>query len=174
MKLIRAKKISYGAKRSKSKDVLYIVIHGTGNKGDTAKNNCDYYAKRNNRHAGAHIYVDRQGKSLRSIPLNRVAYAVGGNHKTGYAGEAMYYGKCNNQNSVSIELCDILDKYPSKKQIKALADTIKYVRRYCPKATTVIRHWDVNGKKCPYGFCGVINTKYRQLVKEVRSYGIDI
>jgi N-acetylmuramoyl-L-alanine amidase CwlA len=54
-----------------------------------------------------------------------------------------------NANSVSIELCDNLNKDPSSAQIKAVKKCIKYIRKYCPNATKVIRHFDVTGKHCP-------------------------
>ena len=43
-----AKKLSYGGKRP-YKDIKYIVIHFTANKGDTAKNNAVFYAEGNTR-----------------------------------------------------------------------------------------------------------------------------
>ena len=55
-----AKKISYGGKRN-CKDIRYIVIHFTANKGDTAKNNADYFSTGNERMAGAHFFVDKKG-----------------------------------------------------------------------------------------------------------------
>lgn len=51
--------------------------------------------------------MDKQGEIWRSIPMNRIAYAVGGFYsQSGGAGAGAYYGKCTNANSVSIELCD--------------------------------------------------------------------
>ena len=38
-----AKSVSYGSKRSTS-SIKFIVIHFTGNDGDSAKNNADYFA----------------------------------------------------------------------------------------------------------------------------------
>ena len=59
-----AKSISYNSKKRSRKDVKYIVIHYTGNTGDTAKNNADYYATGNTREAGAHFFVDKLQFSL--------------------------------------------------------------------------------------------------------------
>ena len=147
-----AKSISYSPTKRNRKDVKYIVIHYTGNSNDTAKNNADYYATGNTRLAGAHFFVDKQGNIARSITLNRTAWAVGGGKyndcKT--TGGGGYYGKCTNFNSVSIELCSSTDKEPySKEQAAAVKRLIKYIRKYCPNANTVIRHFDVNGKHCP-------------------------
>ena len=79
--LIQAKPISYGGIRSLS-NVKYIVIHYTGNNGDTAKNNCDFYKNHNTRSAGAHYYADRSGSVYQSIPINRTAWSVGGFYTT--------------------------------------------------------------------------------------------
>lgn len=67
-----AKSISYGNKRPLS-NIKYIVIHYTGNKGDTAQNNLDYFANGNTRQAGAHFFVDKKGNVGKSIPMNRTA-----------------------------------------------------------------------------------------------------
>ncbi|MCM1245971.1 MAG: N-acetylmuramoyl-L-alanine amidase, partial [Roseburia sp.] len=61
-----AKSISYGAVRNR-KNVYYIVIHYTGNKKDTAKNNAVYFATSNTRPAGAHFFVDKQGEIWKSV-----------------------------------------------------------------------------------------------------------
>lgn len=156
-----AKKISYGEKRN-LKNVYYIVFHYTGNKGDTAKNNANYFATSNTRAAGAHFFMDKQGEIWRSIPMNRVAYAVGGNQKTGKKGEAEYYGKCTNKNSVSIELCDCINDVNWTQMVMA-RKLAKYIQKKCPNAKTIIRHWDVNGKDCPMPMTGADNAKWRHL-----------
>jgi N-acetylmuramoyl-L-alanine amidase CwlA len=160
MKMIKknAKSISYGGKRSLN-NIKYIVIHYTGNKGDTALNNLDYFANGNTRQAGAHFFVDKAGKIGKSIAMNRIAWAVGGNHKSGRKGEAAYYQKCTNANSVSIELCDMCVK-TNWEQMLATRKLVKYIQSKCPNAKTVIRHWDVNGKECPAPFVGTSNEKW--------------
>ena len=160
MKMIKknAKSISYGGKRSLN-NIKYIVIHYTGNKGDTALNNLDYFANGNTRQAGAHFFVDKAGKIGKSIAMNRIAWAVGGNHKSGRKGEAAYYQKCTNANSVSIELCDMCVK-TNWEQMLATRKLVKYIQSKCPNAKTVIRHWDVNGKECPAPFIGTSNEKW--------------
>lgn len=161
-----AKSISYSGVKRKRKDVKYIVIHYTGNKGDTAKNNAIYFATNNTREAGAHFFVGPKGAVWRSIPMNRTAWAVGGDQRCGKSGEATYYDKCTNANSVSIELCDCLTSYTSK-QAKSVKKLIKYIRRYCPNAKTIIRHWDVNGKNCPAPMTGKNNAMWEKFKKEI-------
>lgn len=149
MKKILAKSISYSSDIRDRRDVKAIVIHYTGNIGDTARNNCIYFRDSNTRQAGAHFFIDRKGDYYKSIKMERTAWAVGGDHRSGRSGEAKYYGVYTNGNTVSIELCDIVDKYPSKKQIEATKKVIKHIRKYCPNVRKVIRHFDVNGKLCP-------------------------
>lgn len=160
MKMIKknAKNISYGGKRSLN-NIKYIVIHYTGNKGDTALNNLDYFANGNTRQAGAHFFVDKKGKVGKSIAMSRTAWAVGGDHRSGRKGEAAYFCKCTNANSVSIELCDMCLK-TNWEQMYATRKLVKYIQSKCPNAKTVIRHWDVNGKECPAPFVGTSNEKW--------------
>lgn len=165
MKTLKAKPISYGNKRDK-KTVRYIAIHGTGNKGDTAIANASFFAYRNARYAGAHFFVDRAGKVVKSVPMNYVAWAVGGKKYPGTKGGA-YYGLCKNANSVSIELCDIVDKEPSEKQIKATRKLIAYIKKQCPNVDHIIRHYDVTGKLCPASMVSPTAwTKFKDEIKK--------
>ncbi len=148
---IPAKPISYSSAKRDKRDVKYIVIHYTGVKGDTARNEGIYFASGNTRQAGAHFFIDRKGEIVKSVNLNRTAWSVGGDKYPSCAktGGGKYYKIVTNYDSVSIELCDIVDKYPSEKQIQAVKKCIKYIRKYCKNAKTIVRHFDVNGKACP-------------------------
>ena len=159
-----AKSVSYGGKRDR-KSVKYIVIHYTGNKGDTAKNNADYFATSNTRKAGAHFFVDKKGEVWKSIKMNRIAWAVGGKFSTSN-GAGSYYGKCANANSVSIELCDCT-KDVSWDQMLAVRKLVQYIQKWCPNAKTIIRHWDVNGKDCPAPMTGKNNKKWKHLYNKI-------
>lgn len=152
-----AKKISYGGKRNLS-EIKYIVIHYTGNKGDTAKNNADYFATGNTRQAGAHFFVDKKGIIYKSVNMSRIAWAVGGLY-TLSNGAGAYYGKCTNSNSISIELCDCCIK-TNWEQMLATRQLIQHIQKKCPNARTVIRHWDVNGKNCPASMTGTDNERW--------------
>ena len=162
---IPAKSISYGGTR-KLKDVKYIVIHYTANKGDTARANCNYFRYTNTRSAGAHFFVDRSGEVIKSIEMKRIAWSVGG-YFTQRDGAGKYYKICTNSNSVSIELCDIVDKYPSKAQVEAVRKLVKRIQKHCPNAKTVIRHWDVNGKQCPATMAGTGNQTWLRFKREI-------
>ena len=140
----KAKAISFDKSvRDKKKTVKYIVIHNTGNNGDTAKNNVDYFASWNDREAGAHFFIDQDGLIGRSIPMNNVAWAVGDK------GKGRLKNVVTNYNSISIELCDIVKKEPSEKMMLSVALLIRYITEYCPNATMIVRHYDVTGKECP-------------------------
>lgn len=137
---------NYGGVR---KNIKYIVIHYTGNDGDTAKNNGKYF-KNNVVKASAHYFVD-DDIIVQSVPDNRIAWSVGGSKWNNNGGK--YYGKCTNSNSISIELCDVVKNgkvYPSKKTIEnAIELTKELMKKYDIDADHVIRHYDVNGKTCP-------------------------
>lgn len=168
MKYIKAKPISYGGKRSK-KDVKGIAIHFTGNVGDTAMGNASYFHRSgdgNTRAAGAHFFVDQQGNAVKSIAMNLIAWAVGDWEGTANGGGSLH-GTYGNYNTVSIELCDIATKNPSKAMIKAVKKTIKYIRRYCPNAEIVCRHWDISGKSCPGRMTGLGNDRWLQFLKDI-------
>ena len=142
IKQIPAKAISYGGTRQLT-SVKGIVIHYTGNRGDTAENNGKYYATGNTRAAGAHFFVGQDGSVVQSISLNRVAWAVGSGA-----------GSLTNANTVSIELCDNATRDPSEQQTNAVRELIAYIRSQCPNATTIVRHFDVgNRKRCPARMC---------------------
>lgn len=155
-----AKSISYGGKRDLN-DVKYIVIHYTGNDGDTAKNNADYFATGNKTEAGAHFFVDKKGEIWNSIEIDRTAWAVGG-FFTQANGAGKYYKKCTNPNSVSIELCDCV-KGTNWEQMVATRKLVLHIQKKCPNAKTVIRHFDVNGKQCPASMAGTGNEQWKRL-----------
>lgn len=167
MKFIRAKSLSYGPVRP-YENVKAIVIHYTGNdhRRDTAEAECRYFASGNTRAAGAHIFVDQKGGICKSVPLSRPAYSVG-IWFTSANGAASYWGKLNNYNTVSIEMCDCASRDPSKKMIKALKKVIKYIRKYCPNATKLVRHWDVCGKSCPARMTGKNNARWEKLLRDL-------
>lgn len=169
IKKIAAHKSCLHEKRDRRK-IKYIVLHYTGNSGDTAADNGKFFQRehRGSRNGvGAHFFVGAKGKIVKSIPMNRVAWAVGGlvSQKNG-AGS--YYGKCTNANSISIELCSANNGYTDK-QAEAVQWLIGYIQKRCPNALKVIRHWDVNGKVCPAPMAGKNNTMWNRFRKAIRQ-----
>lgn len=165
---IPAKSVSYGGKRNLS-SVKAIVIHYTGNKNDTAVNNAKYFKNTNTRAAGAHYFVDQKGNIVQSINPVYVAYSVGGSKYSDCAktGGGKYYKTFTNANTVSIELCDIVDKEPSSKMIKSVSNLIQAIRKTCPNAQTIVRHFDVNGKHCPASMMD--NSKWQKFLQSVSN-----
>ena len=167
-----AKAISYrsiggkGVKRDLN-SIKYIVIHYTSGVSDTAKNELDYFATGNQRSAGAHYFVDRDGKCGRSVYLKYTAWSVGGNKypDCSATGGGKYYGKCTNANSVSIELCGIAKQPCTAKQIAKTKKLIAYIQKHCPNAKTIIRHFDVTGKICPSLY--IETKKWNALKKQI-------
>lgn len=167
VKTIKAKKISYGSSRS-LKGIKYMVIHFTGNKGDTAENNAKYFASGNTREAGAHIFVDGGKYIYKSVPLGKVAWAVGG-FVTSKKGAAKYYKKCTNSNSMSIEMCNCVGGVPSKVFNQTVEVVKAYMKKYHIPASNVIRHWDVSGKDCPAPWTGSNNAGWKKFKKAISS-----
>lgn len=143
---------NYGGTRSASA-IRYIVIHYTGNDGDTADNNAKYYAGGVVK-ASAHYFVDAK-EIVQSVPDLRVAWSVGGNKyaSCSQTGGGKLYGKCTNTNSISIEICDAVHDgvyKPAPETVAAVLDlTRELMKKYNVPAANVIRHFDVTGKLCP-------------------------
>ncbi len=162
-----ANRKNYGLPRNTSV-IKYIVIHYTTNDGDTDESNGKYFAN-NIVSASAHYFVDDDSVT-QSVPDNYVAWSVGGKRYSDYktSGGAKLYGKVNNTNSLSVELCDDVKNgvvYPSQATIENAVALVKALqKKYNIPNENVIRHFDVNGKKCPAYW--VDNAKWE---KEFRS-----
>ena len=147
--LANSKNYNSAIKRAYS-DVHFIIIHYTAGRGDTAENEGNYFHN-NVVRASANYFVGRDGTVVLSVPLSHTAYSVGGAKYPDCreTGGGKMYGIIRNANSVSIELCDNLDKDPSEAQIEAVKELIKHIKRYCKNIKGIYRHFDVNGKHCP-------------------------
>lgn len=145
---------NYGGTRAMSD--LWIVIHYTANRNDTAENNGKYFAN-NVVDASAHFFVD-EDSIVCSVHPACVAYSVGGNKYANCVntGGGKHYGKCTNKNSISVELCGGKDNvYPSEKTIaNAVELVLSLMAEYSIPQERVIRHFDVTGKPCPAYWCG--------------------
>ena len=150
-----ANKKNYGNERTTSK-IKYIVIHYTGNDGDTDEANTNYF-KNNIVNASAHYFVDDDSVT-QSVHDNFVAWHCGGARYNNYksTGGAKYYGECTNTNSLGIELCDTNrnGKYGfSDKTLEKAIELVKdKMEQYNVTIDRVIRHFDVTGKVCPKPF----------------------
>lgn len=143
-----ASSTNYGSQRSTG-DIKYIVIHYTGNDGDTAVNNGKYFQGAN-RKASAHYFVD-DSTVVHSVPDNRIAWSVGGAKYNNNGGRL--YGVAKNANTLNIEMCDDYKNGTVKATYATINNTLiltrELMKKYNVPVSNVIRHYDVNGKSCP-------------------------
>lgn len=161
---------NYTSKRTS--DVKYIVIHYTGNKGDTAYNNAKYF-KNGSRNASAHYFVDEDNIYL-SVPETARAWHCGGSLQ-GSTGHS-FYKVCTNDNSIGIEMC-LLDKNGNIRNDTvetAITLTRSLMQKYSVTASNVIRHWDVTGKQCPAPFVGNDNSYWNNFKSRILEEEIDM
>lgn len=125
------------------KAISYIVVHYTGNKGDTAKNNATYFHNTPDLKKGAHYFVD-ENEVWRSVRDRDIAYHCG--TQSGYK-----HPVCRNANSIGVEIC-MWDKQGDVRQ-GSIDNAVLLVRdlmeKYYIDVEHVVRHYDVTGKKCP-------------------------
>ena len=173
MKKKPARKENYGGTRSIAA-IKYIVIHFTGNDGDSDEANAKYFHDRIVK-ASAHYFVD--GNSVtQSVSDNCIAYSVGGKKWSDCSktGGGKLYGIAKNANTLNIELCD------SKKDGKIMATEAtlanaaelckKLMKKYGIDVNHVIRHFDVNGKHCPAYFMNETEwTKFKKRLTATES-----
>ena len=158
---------NYGNKRD-TKNIKYIVIHYTANDGDTDESNARYF-QNHIVQASAHYFVD-DNSITQSVPDIYVAWSVGGEKYPSCAttGGGKWHGKCTNNNSISIELCDVIrnGKYDfTEKTLENAAELVRFLmKKYNVPIENVIRHFDVVGKICPKPF--VENEKAWESFKE--------
>lgn len=162
-----AKKISFAPAKRPLSTIKAVVFHYTGNKRDTAKGNCDYFATSNKRTAGAHFFISKDGSIAQSIPIEYAAYAVGGIYSL-ENGAGSQYQKLTNANTISIELCDAINGV-SWQQMQASRELYLWILKRCKNVNKIVRHWDVNGKTCPLCMIG-INKKKQKRWRHFRSY----
>lgn len=128
-----------------SRVVKFIVIHYTGNKKDTAKENATYFHN-GSRGSSAHLFTD-DDSCYQSVALNNAAWAVGGT-------KVYKHAECRNINSISIEMCCSGNSIVSEKTINntayLCAELCKYIGITADTVDTfVLRHYDVWDKQCP-------------------------
>lgn len=152
LKEVEAARENFGGSRSAEK-IKYLVIHYTGNDGDTALANARYF-RDNVVKASAHYFVD-DGMVYRSVPDRFIAWAVGGKKWADCerTGGGKLYGVVTNTNSISIELCDTRRDGVYGASEETLENAAGLARMlmdtYDIPLENVVRHFDVTGKHCP-------------------------
>lgn len=136
---IQANSSNYTPGRTRAID--RCVLHYTGGNGDTAKNNGKYF-QGENRKASAHYFVDEDSIVL-SVKETDTAWHAGN-----------WDMNCR---SIGIEMCSKKDAegnyyIPAKTVANAVKLTKQLMEKYNIPTAGVIRHYDVNAKKCPEPF----------------------
>lgn len=151
----RANPENYGGQRT-ADQIRYLVLHYTGNDGDTAAGNASYFQNTVTK-TSAHYFVDDR-EIFRSVPELWTAWAVGGKKypRAGESGGGTMYGVITNTNSISVELCDTVRDGALQASEATLQNAAALCReimeRYGIPANRVYRHFDVTGKRCPAYF----------------------
>lgn len=123
----------------RTQPIEYIVVHYTGNSGDTAQNNLDYFA-RTKTGTSAHYFVDRNAV-MQSVDEGDTAWHCGSDHPR--------HPYCRNSNSIGIEMCDSVNGVPEAVRAHTAALVRELMCRYGIDSSHVLRHYDVTGKRCP-------------------------
>ena len=136
--------------KNRIRAIKYIVVHYTGNNGDTAKGNCNF-SSAPNRNKSAHYFVD-ENSVYRSVRDLSVAWHCGA---TKYV-----HPLCRNSNSIGVEMCSRIDKngkyYIKKETVENTIWLVKtLMKKYDVPVENVLRHYDVSGKICPEPFVRV-------------------
>lgn len=127
---------------SSGNNIQYIVIHSTGNKNDTAKNNADYFCN-GDRQASAHYFVDD----------NNIYQVVEESNASWHCGDGGNKYGINNHNSIGIEMCGTANGNISEKTINNTIELVKSLQaKYGLSNDRVVRHYDASRKCCPSQF----------------------
>lgn len=132
---------NYNKTVKKSRDILYIVIHYTGNNTDKAVNNAKYFQQY--RGASAHYFVDKTS-IYQIIDDKDVAWAVGKNY-----GSNNLFGIVTNNNSISIEMCSDNGIIADETFNNTVWLTKELMNKYKISPANVHTHFEVCSKKCP-------------------------
>ena len=136
---INKKISSYNHSSRNGNGIKYIVIHYTGNRGDTAKNNVDYFYN-GDKSASAHYFVD-DNSIWQSVEDCNSAWSVGDGRGR--------YG-ITNSNSISIEMCCQSNGEVSTRTENNTLELTKYLmNKYGVSIDRVVRHYDASRKICP-------------------------
>ena len=124
------------------RDIEYIVVHYTGNVGDTAYNNTKYF-KSEYRGSSAHYFVDKDS-IWQCVEDKDVAWHCGTQGK-------YYHKECRNANAIGVEMCNSASRNLTVE--RNTAELVRYLMdKYNIDIDHVVRHYDVTLKDCPKTF----------------------
>lgn len=134
------KRISnYNYSNRNGNKIQYIVLHYTGNNGDTANNNATYF-NACNRNASAHYFVDD----------NEIIQVVEDYNASWHCGDGNGRYDITNRNSIGIEMCCAANGEVSERtEANALELTKELMSKYGISTNNVVRHYDASRKVCP-------------------------
>lgn len=136
--------------------IEYIVVHNTGNNGDTDTGNANFFKVVHPAHpASAHDFIDEDSVT-HIISYDDTAWHCGDKHLTVPKGGAKWKGKVFNQNSIGVELCSDIINGELSINAATLANGAEWVNHlmhaFKIDINHVVRHFDVTGKDCPHMF----------------------
>ena len=137
-KEIWCNKGNFTEENRESSDIDTLVIHYTGNDGDTAENNGNYF-KNNVVETSAHYFVD-DTMVVRSVADKNIAWHAG--------------NWDINFRSIGIEIAGSTTECTGRTLENVILLTQRLMKKYNIKKDRVIRHYDANGKICPGFWCG--------------------
>lgn len=165
-----AHKSNHGVTRPASA-IKYIVIHYTGNDGDSDEANARYFQTAG-RNASAHYFVD-DDSITQSVPDLTIAWSVGGKKYADCAktGGGTFYQIATNSNTINVELCDAKKDGQVMATEKTLDNAVKLIEELMAKyqipKSRIIRHFDVTGKRCPAYF--VDSEKWQEFKARIKE-----
>lgn len=151
--------------KGRKNKIEFIVIHYTGNNGDTGKSNCNYF-KKANKNASAHYFID-EDEICQSVEDKDIAWHCG--TKGTY-----YHNKCRNSNSIGVEICSEKDSkgnfYFNEQTLNNAINFVKYLmKKYNIPTENILRHYDITHKICPAPFVNnnIAWDNFKNKLKEV-------
>lgn len=125
--------------KGRTQPIEYIVVHYTANKGDTAQNNLDYFA-RTKTGTSAHYFVD-ENEVCQSVKDTDVAWHCGSKNPR--------HPYCRNSNSIGVEMCNSVGGVPEAVRARTAAFVRQKMAEYGIDVDHVLTHYLVTGKRCP-------------------------
>ncbi len=164
MKIIKADISNYSNR--KDGKIQYIIVHYTGNNGDTAENNCKYF-QNPNRGASAHYFVDER----------EVCQSVEERYKAWHCGSengSYSHNLARNENTIGVEMCSIKKGdvyYFLENTVINTATLVKtLMKKYNIPPENILRHYDVTGKKCPAPYIDrIMWSKFKGMLADYSS-----
>lgn len=148
----------YSRPQSALEKVEGIVIHYTANPGTSAAQNRSYFESLKDTQetkASSHFIVGIEGEIIQCIPSSEISYA----------------SNDRNYNTLSIECCHMEEdgKFTEETYRSLVELTAWLCGKFNLPVESVIRHYDVTGKKCPLYFVEH-EEEWEQFQRDVQSY----